>query len=202
MTKNNNIASFPYPEWSNLTDSDLALIKKPYCISWYEINENGEVNYGFKNEDSKEFLKEMFFEVMFVDEAGYKTHSPIGLERGILFFYDDNSTYSTLKEVTKKYFLDKRKESLLLKRGVDDIVKSSKPKFISTQKKHQLPSSLINECLGEELPIMSISYFTPEAGESIVLFDETLKEKARKICLSMGIKIHNFNNIDQLPNPG
>jgi len=202
MTKNSNIAIFPYPNWSNLTENDLALIKKPYCISWYEISEDGDIHYGFKNEDAKNFLKEMFFEVMSVDEMNYKIHSPIGLERGVIFFYDDNSTYSTLKEVTNTYFLRKRKESILLKKGMSDVVKSIKPKFISTQKKNSLPSSLINEYLEDEMPITLVTYFTPEAGETIVLFDESLKVKAKAICLSMGIKIHNLDDIDLLPNPG
>ncbi|ORM68438.1 hypothetical protein [Pantoea rwandensis] len=202
MIKNNNIAIFPYPDWSNLTDSDLALLKKPYCISWYEISEDGDIHYGFKTEDAKKFLKEMFFEVMFVDEMDYKTQSPVGLERGVLFFYDNKSTYSTLKDTTKKYFLSKKKESIFLRKGITNFVKATKPKFISSQKKNSLSTSLINEHLTDELPIISATYFTPEAGETIILFDENLKVKAKGVCLSMGIKIHNFNSIDQLPNPG
>lgn len=201
MGINNYIVSFPYPSWSNLTDNDTGLIKKPYCICWYELDEHNDITYGFKNITAKEFLKRLFSKVMLVSEDSYKLHSPEGFKSRQVYFYDDNKEFNVLKNEIERYFLLKKKNELLKKRGMILKENVNDLSYMLFEINGVISSNAINSSLKKKVPLFLSCYFTPEAGETIVLFNEDVELKIRHIAINMGVIFKKYKYISELPNP-
>ncbi|ORM87420.1 hypothetical protein HA44_01415 [Mixta gaviniae] len=94
----NYIVRFPFPDWSELTDNDGKLIKKPICYCWLQMGEDKEVTYGFDNEIASDFLKTLFPKFLMVDEIGVKECLFNKLPLGEICFYDDGEKIEMLKK--------------------------------------------------------------------------------------------------------
>ncbi|WP_128861294.1 hypothetical protein [Mixta gaviniae] len=62
-------------------------------------------------------------------------------------------------------------------------------------------SESINNCLKSNLPVLIMRFFTPEAGDTFVIFDEGLDSQIRKLAEKLGVKHEEYKDINELPTP-
>lgn len=196
----NYIVRFPFPDWSELTDNDGKLIKKPICYCWLQMGEDKEVTYGFDNEIASDFLKTLFPKFLMVDESGVKECLFNKLPPGEICFYDDGERIEMLKKTFFEYFLNKKKNELLKKRGGRDE-NNVDINLMPLELNAGVSSESINNCLKSNLPVLIMRFFTPEAGDTFVIFDEGLDSQIRKLAEKLGVKYEEYKDINELPTP-
>ncbi|MGE6983845.1 hypothetical protein [Kluyvera intermedia] len=192
------IIKFPVSEWivqSSHFDSDLP--SSAYCICYqYNIDSHGYGPYGFLTEKSEGLLSFLFTDLMFFskDKQTLDACSTLS-KRGIYFYGDDNDSINMqLKDYNKRIL----KNKLRANRGLSKETHPEKPELLNLYDDDKIEVNVINNLIKEDCCFIFNCFFTPVAGQSLILFDCNIWDRAMEYCKNNGIDSEETDSIDNL----
>ena len=190
------IIKFSVPEYGKIFDCRMELKCNPYCICYQYNIDNKYGPYGFNTKKSAQFIKNVFGEVLSWDAEKYqlyKTSYRQGLNfygnlDGILYLYEKSKSY---QKATKKNELLKR-----YNKPIQPL--PEKPLVLDISDEGVYKSAIINKLKETGISIFIGVSYAPEAGESLILFDENLTEKIKHVAYMIDIDFVEVHSIDDL----
>ncbi|HCC0890840.1 TPA: hypothetical protein M4K80_004457 [Salmonella enterica] len=176
------LIKFPVSEWmtkSNNFKNSLPL--SAYCICYqYDINENGYGPYGFSTIKAKELLSFLFTNLMFYNkEEKNLTVCSIPGKRGVYFYGDSSNRINKQMQEYKKMIL---KNELRVNKGLTEETYSEIPDLSKLYNEHEIEVSIINKIIDEGYDLFFNCFFTPIAGQSLIVFDDNVWSRATEYC--------------------
>ncbi|MCG8708049.1 hypothetical protein JHU04_001250 [Brenneria sp. 4F2] len=195
----NQIIKFPFPLWDNITNSDSLLICKPYCICFRsDFSESSEGDFGFKNEKACLFFNELLKRIILIKENNIELMKKNMPTESGLYLYDDDNIFKSLEKELLFYLKNKKKNELLLKRGQEGE-KIEMPLILNVHSTSGYDIEIVNHAIENSYPFFLRCFYTPQAGESLVFFNDNFDAKIKKLSLSMDIDYMEVSTMNNIP---
>ncbi|MGG7521267.1 hypothetical protein ACQ3G4_07675 [bacterium BS0013] len=193
------LIKFPISEWivqSVHFQTDLP--SEAYCICYqYNIDSNGYGPYGFLTEKSEGLLSFLFNNLLCFNKEDKTLDVCSTLSRNGVYFYGNNN------EQVHKQLADYRrmllKNKLRANKGLPEEVSPEKPDLLNLYDDYGgVDVSVINYLMEKGYQFLFYWFFTPVAGESVIVFDCNIWDRAIEYCKKNGIDFQEVDSVDNL----
>jgi len=194
------IIKLSLPKYKATFDCTENLKHQPYCICYqYDVCENGCGPYNFATEKAHQLIQDVFEDVYFWDTQKLKLRKVGRFPRG-LSFYGELSGIETFQKEGVVYLSMEKKNTLLSKRNkaIQELPKKPLILDLFDSEKRMYSSSVINELIERKTTFFINEFYTPEAGNTLILFDDSLIEKIKQSAYENGIDFLEVETIDDL----
>lgn len=191
------IIKFPLPKYKSCFSGEATLNKEPYCLCYqFNINKHdGYGPYGFETEKSQLILKRSLGEIYTWDVSKKNLIKlPVSNMKQGIYIYENSETIGLLNKEVLSYLINERKKSI----GLGNIPMSSKPPLLDIVDNNQYRVSSLNQLIDRGIRFFIVSFFTPEAGNSLILFDDNLLDRIKENALQESVNVDEINSIDVL----
>jgi hypothetical protein len=201
MVIHERIIKFPVPEWNRVISSDLDSIA--YCICYqydFTINNNG--SYGFNTERSLKIIKGTFPDLFFYkrckDNVKELLTNAVGVKEKGVYFYGANEKIKALSMEIDRYYLAKKKNEIKLRKSLAPELLPPKPLLLGLSNNQVYESDVIRRVIGAGCGLFISHHYMPEAGDSLILFDQHIVSSLKNNALRYGVNFLEVNSIDDL----
>lgn len=190
------IIKFPFPEYNECFDNKV-LLNKPYCLCYqYDIKDNSQYGpYGFETAKSQSLLQKVFSNVYFWNQDKQDlVEMPIDIRKQGIYLYGSMEIIEQTRKEILTYRLCKKKNEYLKK---DDPI-GNMPILLRIFDNHKYNANGINQFIEDKINFFIVQFFTPEAGNSLVLFDDSVWEAIKNIALQEAVNTDEVQSINEL----
>jgi hypothetical protein len=191
------IIKFPFPKYKSCFDNEDLLQKSPFCLCYqYNLNKDHQYGpYGFDTEKAQLILRRSFLKLYFWDEVKrdiLKTQVNI-LRRGI-YFYDNEDYIEQERKSISSYFIQKRKNEILRKNEPIESI----PFLLKVSNNNKFSVNFLNQLINENINFFIVDYFTPEAGNSLIFFNNSILKRIMLLAKQESVNFDDVESIDNL----
>ncbi|WP_241640575.1 hypothetical protein [Rosenbergiella epipactidis] len=195
----NCIVKFPFPEYARLTNDDASLIKLPICYCWIEIQEDGDVHYGFYNEMAKKFLSEVIGNVVSITNSNVKNCAMGDVKLGGAFLYGKDDSFESKKKLVNSFFINYNKNKILHRMGRETMGEDLGLIPLKNEEFYFIDS--VNNFIINDIPLLMVKFFSPQAEDSLVLFGDDLDLAVKMFSNENNVEYYYCDDINNLPIP-
>lgn len=194
------IIKFPLPQYNEIFNVKEELIKKPFCICYqYDINENGYGPYGFNTNKSLTLLKKTFESLhIYVDGKIQKMNDSIAAFKNAIYLYNSENAVELLSKEINNYSIMVKKKEIFRRNQKEDIKLPEKPIILDVIKNDLFDVQILNQLLDKNINLFLTKYYAPEAGNSLVLFDDDIISIVQNISKELGVEYCEVTSINEL----
>lgn len=201
MVIHERIIKFPVPNWDRIINSDLD--STSYCICYqYHFNSNNYGPYGFNTDNSLKIINQVFPELFFLNERSNDGNKLLTKTKEIkkngVYLYGNEEEINSLDLELTKYYLAKNKNEIKLRKSLDQDPLPTEPLLLSLLKGNIYDSETIIKILNLDCGLFIKHHYSPEAGDTFILFDKKLITSFKTSALNYGIEFVEVNSIDDL----
>ena len=188
---------FSLPSYCNCIDSVQNLAQKPYCLCCqYDVNEYGYGPYGFTDK-GKAVLKSLFSDIYHWKDNNLVEYHSWNFRNG-LYFYDEKTWVESHVKAINNYNLQQKKAKLLKDKGIDTDSNELIPPLLTGLSDGHFKADVLNELINQNVKFFISHFFTPEAGETFILFDPSLTTKLPMVAEKQSVEFCDVGSIDEL----
>lgn len=192
------LIKFPYPKYCNCLESAQNLRYSPYCLCYqYDVDDNGYGAYGFNTIKSELVLKDLFNSLFYWNNDNIIEYQSLNIKSGLYFYNDDAWVKSEMRNICS-YNISLRKTELLRRKGINVISEPTKSPLLFNIYDGSYKTDVLNDLLELNINLFISHLFTPEAGQSLILFDPSLILKIEQIAINKSIEFVKVKSIDEL----
>lgn len=178
------------------------LAKKPFCICFrYDFSQHEEGDFGFKNEAAHDFLNNLLNKILLIKNGDFeilKKNVPI---KNGLYLYNDERKFIHLESELINYSKSKKKQEILQKRGGAFSNRIEIPFLLSSNSDSVLNVEYLNYLITNDYPFFIRTFYTPQAGETLIFFNHDVDKKIKDISTDMKIDYVEFSDISDIRYP-
>lgn len=194
MVINERLIKFPVPDWNRVISSDLDSMA--YCICYqHSYTSENYGPYGFTTDKSSKILTSTFPNLFLCKE---KLVSAKSISEEGIYLYGDNEKIKHLLSELNKYHLAVKKNEIKMKKSLPTEPAPVKPLLTDISKNHNYDSETIKKIINAGCGVLISHYYMPEAGASLILFDQDAASSLEKNALKYGITFNEVNSINAL----
>lgn len=193
------LIKFPISEWIVQSGRFKAYLPSTaYCICYqYNIESNGYGPYGFLTEKSERLLSFLFTNLIFFSKEGKTLDACSTLSRSGVYFYGNNNDRMNKQLAEYRKMLLKNK--LRANKGLLEEASPEKPILLNLYDNDGgIKVSVINSLIKEGYQFLFNCFFTPVSGESMIIFDYKIWNRAIEYCKNNGIDFQEVDSVDNL----
>lgn len=180
------IIIFPLPHTDYLEISPALETGFSVCYQ-YGVDAFGFGPYGFNTEKAEEFLARLLGKVIYWNPKSETfIERPIIRRKG-LYFSEGNSEYAFQKNALLKYKMQQKKKELQGKKFSDAPL--DRPTILSCVSDRELKTSYIEHLQKSKELFFMHTFFTPQAGDTLLFFDGNLLKRINRIAEDLEIPI-------------
>lgn len=189
---------FPLPSWNNPIKGEITA-GKPYCLCYqYNVDVNGYGPYGFCTQNAQEIIKDIFGLLYYwrVDKSEL-VFRDMPTEAGI-YFYGDPSYIERLQGQVNKYRSMQRKNEMLERKGIPTSPLPPLPLLFTLSDSFFFDGVSLDRLVRESNKFFIRHFYTPEAGEVLILFDDDILDRIKIVTDHRQIDLLEVDSINKL----
>ena len=200
LMKKNKLIEYPLPNYLPVFDNLKLLDFTPYCISFQNrVDVNGFGRYGFDSEIGEKCISYIFGDIYFETENKLFKLKGAPKRNDVLYFYPTDDVIKSLIEQKIRYTQSIKKHELLLKQG--EVLLDLPPEpllsnLLSTNKLFRV--DIINQLISQNISFFLQRFYSPEGGNTLILFDKKIREGIKEYCLVNDIFFDKKDSINEL----
>lgn len=200
MVNNSNekLIKFPMSEWMIQSGGFTKVLpQSAYCICYqYNIDDNGFGPYSFSTTRSDRLLSFLFPNILFFYKNENKLESSSKIDKRGVYFYGNNN--GEIDKKTKEYNKLILKNKFRANKGLPEETLVEKPPLLELYSGNTIEVNVVNELIKNNFHFLFNCFFTPMAGQTLILFDHDVWVKATEYCKDNKICVQEVNSIDDL----
>lgn len=200
MVNNSNekLIKFPMSEWMIQSGGFTKVLpQSAYCICYqYNIDDNGFGPYGFSTTRSDRLLSFLFPNIAFFYKNENKLESSSKIDKRGVYFYGNNN--GEIDKKTKEYNKLILKNKFRANKGLPEETLVEKPPLLELYSGNTIKVNVVNELIKNNFHFLFNCFFTPMAGQTLILFNHDVWVKATEYCKDNKICVQEVNLIDDL----
>lgn len=195
---NEKLIKFPISEWMlKASGFTKELPSSTYCICYqYDIDGNGFGPYGFSTIASDKLLSFLFSNIVFFDKSKNKLDLCSKIDRRGIYFYGDKT--GEIDRKINKYNKLTLKNKLKINKGLPEDAHAEKPLLFELYSDNKIEVGVVKEIINNKFDFLFNFFFTPMAGQTLILFNEDIWGKAIGYCKDNNINTQVVGSIDNL----
>lgn len=194
------LIKFPFPKHSKCFDDESVLINIPCCLCYqYNVGINGCGPYGFNTTKAQSILKQSFRKLYFWDDNKKDCIEVKSLTLGSgLYFYDEELWVESEKKNMYSYLTIIKKNDFFKKRGRILQEVQNPPFLLEVYKDGLFNVKVLNQLIITNIHFFIVHFFTPEAGSSLIFFDDCFIKKIECAARSESVDLIAKSSINKL----
>ncbi|MFJ0492296.1 hypothetical protein [Citrobacter werkmanii] len=198
INANEKLIKFPISEWMLKANGfTKELPSSTYCVCYqYDIDDNGFGPYGFSTIASDKLLSFLFSNILFFDKSKNKLDFCSNIDKRGVYFYG-NKIGEIERQINEhsKLIL---KNKLKINKGLAEEVHAEKPLLFELYSDNKIEVDVVNEFISNKFDFLFNYFFTPMAGQTLILFNNEIWNKAVEYCKDNKIHTQEVCSIDDL----
>lgn len=191
---NERLIKFPLPNWNRITPVSFDGLIKCFCYQ-YDVSDSLHGPYGFDTKLSLEILHRAFRNAYYFDCNEKKISEAIFLKKNGLYFYDN---FTPLINEFNLYQLAVKKNEYKIKKGMIPDNLPLKPDIVDANEEVIISERLISKLIREKVGFFIVNHYSPEAGQSILVFSEDLCVKLCEAAKKYNVNMEVVSSINDL----
>lgn len=199
MVKKEKLIKFPVPDWNRMINSDLDSIA--YCVCYqYNIDSNGFGPYGFNTDNAEKIIKKSFSNLMYLENNNdrFLLKYVENIQQSGIYLYGEKENLDLVYAELIKYYLEKKKNEIKLKKLLPQTSLPSKPLLLNLIDNDKYKSEVITKMLYSGCKIIICHHYMPEAWQTLILFDQDILSKLKKYTSYYRVQFVEVSSIDKL----
>jgi len=195
------IIEFPIPDWDEVFVGDTDLKYKARCICYQtNVDKMGYGPYGFITDKAESIIFCLFKELFYFDWESrvLRKNSSVSVRMKGLYIGGNAIKNQELEQKLISYNASELKNSLRRKKGLPVIFSNEAPIILGTYQGELIDAGVVNQLICEGYFCLVVKYYAPQAGQSLVLFEDKDFEKLKVYAQDVSIDYHTASSIDDL----
>lgn len=196
--KKERVIKFPLSDWiAGINKFPDHLPTCAYCICYQcDWNEANYGPYGFTSASSKKLLNFLFHELHFYNQNSLSLQPVLTPGNSGLYFYGESV------EAFNRRIVEYKKEKLKrkLQSGLPQLpgLSIEASEIVNVYNNDKVSTALLTHLVKNNYSFFFSCFLTPMAGQTVILFENAIWEKAKSFCQQSGIQVFEADSVNEL----